>query len=110
VRRSPASKDAGRPSGSSGGSKRPSPRRELLPGSEREGMRFAIVGCGNISEAHIDSIKKIEGARLVAVWSRTASRAREVAAREGCDAVESLNRLVERDDVDIVTVCTPSGF
>ncbi len=73
-------------------------------------MRFAVVGCGNISQAHIDSIKKIEGARLVAVWSRTAKRAQEVAAKEGCDAVESLDRLVERGDVDIVTVCTPSGF
>lgn len=73
-------------------------------------MRFAVVGCGNISEAHIDSIKKIEGAQLVAVWSRTAKRAQEVAAKEGCEAVESIDRLVERDDVDIVVVCTPSGF
>lgn len=71
---------------------------------------FAIAGCGNISRAHIESIKEIPGAALRAVWSQTFERAAQVAAREGCDAARTLEELCHRDDVDAVIICTPSGF
>lgn len=73
-------------------------------------FRFAIAGCGAIARAHIESIKKMEEARLVAVWSRTPERAKSVAMAEGVEWEESLQGLVSRSDVDGVIVCTPSGY
>jgi len=73
-------------------------------------FRFAIAGCGAISMAHIESIKKMDSARLVAVWSRTPERAQAVAMEHGVDWEPTLEALAGRDDVDAVIVCTPSGF
>ncbi|MBO2520982.1 MAG: oxidoreductase [Firmicutes bacterium] len=73
-------------------------------------FRFAIAGCGAISMAHIESIKKMDSARLVAVWSRTPERAQAVAREHGVDWEPTLEALAGRDDVDAVIVCTPSGF
>lgn len=73
-------------------------------------FRFALAGCGAISRAHIESVRAIDGARLQAVWSRTYERAAAVAAQEGCVAVPTLEALCDRDDVDAVIVCTPSGY
>ncbi len=72
-------------------------------------IRFGVIGTGAISAAHIDSINKLEDASLTAVWSRTPEKAKQVAEREGCVAVSSIEELVKRDDVDAVTICTPSG-
>lgn len=72
-------------------------------------IRFGVIGTGAISAAHIDSIKKLGDAALTAVWSRTYEKAKAVAEREGCVAVPTVEELVRRDDVDAVTICTPSG-
>ena len=63
-------------------------------------IRFGVIGTGAISAAHIDSINKLEDASLTAVWSRTPEKAKQVAEREGCVAVSSIEELVNRDDVD----------
>jgi len=73
-------------------------------------VRFGVIGSGAISAAHIDSLKKLEETKLVAVWSRRFENAQRVAAEHGCEAVESYEELVKRDDIDAVTICTPSGF
>jgi len=72
-------------------------------------IRFGVIGTGAISAAHIDSINKLENAKLTAVWSRTPEKARQVAEREGCYAASTIEELVARDDVDAVCICTPSG-
>lgn len=71
---------------------------------------FGVIGCGAISTAHIESIKKIPHAGLKAVWSRTTDNARAVAEREGCDVELSVADLVAREDIDAVIICTASGF
>lgn len=73
-------------------------------------FRFALAGCGAISRAHIESIQKMEDARLVAVWSRTPQKAQAAAETWGVEWEERLESLVSRDDVDALIVCTPSGF
>jgi len=43
------------------------------------------------------------------VASRDAAKAAEFAAQYGVEGVGSYRALVEREDIDIVTICTPSG-
>jgi len=62
-----------------------------------------------ISHFHAKAIQEMKGARLVAVASRDAKKAAEFAAQYGAEGVGSYRALVERDDIDIVTICTPSG-
>jgi len=76
--------------------------------SKRE-YRFGIIGLGMISHFHAKAIQEMKGARLVAVASRDSAKAAEFAAQYGVEGVGSYRALVERDDIDIVTICTPSG-
>lgn len=71
--------------------------------------RFGIIGCGDIAERHVEAIGQIDDAKLVAVSSRTESRAKTLAEREGCDWVTDYRELLGRDDIDIVCVTTSSG-
>ena len=73
------------------------------------GVRFGIVGCGSISEQHARAIGLIEGASVTAACSRTPEKSRAFAATFHCEAVDSLDALVRRPDVDAVVIGTPSG-
>ena len=70
---------------------------------------FAIVGCGMISEFHSAAINEMEHGQLVAVSSRQAENAQRLVDRYGVEAYSDYNQMLQRDDIDIVCVCTPSG-
>lgn len=72
-------------------------------------VRFGIVGAGMIAESHAKAIAEVEGARLTAVASRNPDSAARLAAEFGGEAVNSLEAMLARDDVDAVCVTTPSG-
>lgn len=73
-------------------------------------VRFGLVGCGGISAQHIEAINAIDGARLVAVSSASADRARAVGEKWGVPWTTDLEVMLARGDVDAVAVTTPSGF
>jgi UDP-N-acetyl-2-amino-2-deoxyglucuronate dehydrogenase len=73
-------------------------------------LGFAIVGTGMIAGYHAQAIQQTPGARLAAVVSRTPEKGRAFAERYGVPVVvESVTRALARDDVQAVTVTTPSG-
>ena len=73
-------------------------------------VRFGLVGCGGISTQHIEAMNAVEGARLVAVSSASAARARTAGERWGVPWTTDLDELLARDDIDAIAVTTPSGF
>ena len=77
---------------------------------KNKGVGFGIVGCGMIAEVHAKAISEAKGGRLVAVTTRNKDRMERFAADQGgISAVESVEDLVRRDDVDVVCITTPSG-
>jgi UDP-N-acetyl-2-amino-2-deoxyglucuronate dehydrogenase len=70
---------------------------------------IGIVGTGVIAATHAAAIEPIPGARLVAATDLVPERAHEFAAKHGCAAEPTLDALLARDDVDVVSVCAPSG-
>jgi UDP-N-acetyl-2-amino-2-deoxyglucuronate dehydrogenase len=72
-------------------------------------VRFALVGCGAISTQHIEAIAAVDGAVLVAVESSSTERARAAGERWGVPWTTDLDELLNRDDLDAVAICTPSG-
>ncbi len=73
-------------------------------------IRIGLVGCGAISTQHLEAIAALDGLALAAVTSASADRARTVGDRWGVPWSTSLDDLLARDDVDAVTICTPSGL
>jgi UDP-N-acetyl-2-amino-2-deoxyglucuronate dehydrogenase len=71
---------------------------------------FGVVGAGVIGAFHAAAIAMVPDARLVAVTDVDPGRAAAFAGRHGCVAAPDLDALVGRDDVDVVTVCVPSGL
>jgi len=72
---------------------------------------FGIIGCGMIAEFHTRAINDIEGARVVAAFSRSQTNGAKIAALAGGDCVvyDDLSKMLAHPGVDVVCVCTPSG-
>ncbi len=70
---------------------------------------FGIIGCGMIAKFHARAIADISAAKLVACYNRTAPKAEALAAEFGGQAYTNLEQMLARDDLHVVTICSPSG-
>ena len=70
---------------------------------------FGIVGCGMIANFHAEAIAHIRGAKLVGCFSVPFESAERFAAERNCTAYEKLADMLANPEIDIVTICTPSG-
>ncbi len=76
-----------------------------------ERLRIGVVGCANIAQRSvIPAIKSLEGFRLVAVASRTISKAEECGRRFECDSVHGYQALLDREDIDAIYLPLPTGL
>ncbi len=73
-------------------------------------LRIGLVGCGAISTQHFEAIAALEATELVGVVSASADRARAAGERWAVPWSTDLDDLLTRDDVDAVSICTPSGL
>jgi UDP-N-acetyl-2-amino-2-deoxyglucuronate dehydrogenase len=78
-------------------------------GSGRE-FGIGIVGAGVISATHAEAIATLPNARITAVTDVDPGRARAFAAEHDAAAEPDLAALLARGDVDVVSVCVPSGL
>lgn len=69
--------------------------------------RFALIGCGRIAARHAEHIRS-QG-RLVAVCDVLPERAALFGRQFGAAAYTSFQDLLKKEEIDIVTVCTPNG-
>lgn len=73
-------------------------------------MNFAIVGCGFIAKKHAKAIQEVENAKLVAVSDKNPLAMETYVEEYGVSAYEDLEGMLQRDDIDVVSVCTPTGL
>lgn len=85
-------------------------RNDSHPEGARAPRGFGLIGTGVISTFHARAIASLPGARLVAVTDVEHDRARSFAAAHECVAEPDLDALLARDDIDVVSVCVPSGL
>ncbi|HEY3397909.1 MAG TPA: Gfo/Idh/MocA family oxidoreductase [Armatimonadota bacterium] len=71
---------------------------------------FAVIGCGVISDTHLEAIKLLPQARLVAVCDAVPERAQAKAAQFGAEAYTDYEALLAREDIDVVDIVVPSGL
>jgi UDP-N-acetyl-2-amino-2-deoxyglucuronate dehydrogenase len=70
---------------------------------------LGIVGAGVIAQTHAAAIAALPGAALRAVTDLAPERARAFAQAHDCAAEPDLDALLAREDIDVVSVCVPSG-
>lgn len=70
---------------------------------------FAVIGLG-MGVGHCGIISNTEGARLIAVSDLLEEKREKIAQKHGIASYEDYRRMLEKEDVDAVMVCTPSGM
>ncbi len=69
-----------------------------------------IIGCGGIAGFHIASYQDIPGCRIAAVSSASEQSARRAGESLHVDWYTDYREMLKRDDIDVVSICTPSGL
>jgi predicted dehydrogenase len=71
-------------------------------------IRWAVVGPGRIAEKVVEDFEHVDGARVVAVASRSLQRAADFADRHGVErAYGSYAEVLSDPDVDVLYIATP---
>ena len=73
-------------------------------------LGFGIVGLGMIAEFHARAIQAMEGATLVACCSRNREKADRFGEKFGCRGYEAIEAFLDDPDLEVVSICTPSGY
>ena len=73
-------------------------------------LNFALVGCGVIAPCHARCIAELDNARLVAVCDVIESKAIKLAENYHATIYTDYQELLQREDINIVSVLTPSGL
>lgn len=73
-------------------------------------VKFAIIGSGKIGVRHAQLINENASTKLVAVCDSKEEMAKLLGEKYSCDVYKDYLEMIKRDDIDIVSVCSPSGL
>ncbi len=73
-------------------------------------VRFGLIGCGRVAPRHAQSIQQLPATTLVAVADIKPPRADHFAHDYGATPYTDYHRLLDRPDIDAVSICVPSGL
>ena len=69
-------------------------------------IKIGIIGSGGMARQHLARFSAMETAQLVAVASRNEQTGTQLAAEHKTEFIPEWQRLVEREDIDGVVICT----
>jgi predicted dehydrogenase len=75
-----------------------------------ETINFGVIGCGVIGPWHTRALEQAPGARLAVVCDIVEPKAKALAEQHGVQYHTDYRELLARDDVQAVSICTPSGM
>ncbi|MDN4072002.1 Gfo/Idh/MocA family protein [Fictibacillus terranigra] len=73
-------------------------------------LNFAIVGCGHIAKKHAEAIDRAEGAVLAAVCDMIPENMDFYKETYNAKTYTDYAELLADKDIDVINICTPSGF
>jgi len=73
-------------------------------------LGIGIIGCGAISRLHIDAFRAIDGVEIRAVSDAVAEVAAKGGEQRNVEGYGDYKDLLKREDIDVVSICTPSGL
>ncbi len=73
-------------------------------------VKFGLIGCGRIAPRHAQSLEQLTQTHLVAIADIRSSRAQHFFEEYGAQAYTDYHQLLQRPDIDAVTICVPSGL
>ncbi len=70
---------------------------------------FGIIGAGLIADFHAKAIQSLDNAQLVGICGTNEEKAEKLAKKYNCKIFSSYSEMLHSDEVEIVTIATPSG-
>lgn len=74
---------------------------------EKRIFRCGVIGCGNISVMHLDSLAALEETDLVAVCDIREDKAAKAAEKYGALAYTDYKEMIAKENLDAVHICLP---
>ena len=71
---------------------------------------IGLIGCGRIAPNHARNIVKLENAELKAVCDLIPGKAQQFSREYGGEACADYRAVLERADIDVIAIATPSGL
>jgi UDP-N-acetyl-2-amino-2-deoxyglucuronate dehydrogenase len=71
---------------------------------------FGIIGAGLIADFHAKAIGDIPNAKLIGCCDKVTEKAKKLADRYHIRIFQDYQEMLADDEIDIVTIATPSGF
>ncbi len=71
---------------------------------------FGVVGCGVISDTHLDAIEALPNGEVTAVCDKVEAAAKAKAEQYDCDYYTDLAEMLEDDSIDVCNIVVPSGL
>lgn len=72
-------------------------------------IRFAILGCGNVSRKHLAALERIPGAEATAVCDLSPIAAKRTGEQHNLPYYTDPHEMLKKHNVDVVSILTPSG-
>ena len=72
--------------------------------------RFGVIGAGLAADLHARALGDIPQAKLMGFCDGGSGRAKKLAAVYHCQAFSSYQQMLNSDQLDVVSIATPSGF
>jgi predicted dehydrogenase len=69
--------------------------------------KIGLVGCGRIGSTHLQALKTIDEAEIVAVADQNPAAASQFAELAGCPSYVDYREMIEKAKPEVVVVCTP---
>ena len=76
--------------------------------NDRSNVGTAVIGLGR-GMSHVRCLNSADGSELLAVCDSNKELAGKVAVEFSCDAYADYHEMLQRDDIGLVSLCTPSG-
>lgn len=73
-------------------------------------LRFGLIGCGRVAPRHAQSLLQLPDTTLVGVADTRRPRAENFADKYTAQPYTHYQRLLDRADIDAVSICVPSGL
>jgi len=78
--------------------------------SSNQKSRIGVIGCGRISQAHVDALLACEDAVIAGVLDSREDAANALAEVAGCRGYTDLQTFLDESALDGVIICTPPAF
>ena len=69
--------------------------------------KVAVIGCGNISVMHLDSVVALDVSELVAVCDTKPERANATAEKYNTKAYIDYQEMFQKEELDVAHICLP---